>query len=178
MLGARKGGDFYADPLVGFRTWRMDLAKLELTGVVYPTAVWPAIEDASAVCLHPGDHQHLPNHVPVKECMCGFYGYWDYQQVRDSMSCGFEPISTVRGVSIGWGKVWTAERGFRAKHARPVALLHWGERRNTVRQPFTEKDYEKAFEWNEMTEKIAAKYSVPIVHSPEELGEAARQYLR
>ena len=180
MLGAQQAGDFYASPLIGFRTWRMDEEALALTGVVMCNFHWPAVEDASAVCLPFSSHRKQPHDtrvVPVKECNCGFYGYKDWDVLRHASTCAGNHVNSIRGAAIGWGKCWLAEKGWRAKYARPVALLHWPERRNAIRDPFSPHEHAaQAFKWNEIAGQIAERYGIPIVHSPADLEDIARQY--
>jgi hypothetical protein len=178
MIGMKTGGDFYCTPVIGYRLWLVT-EKLELTGCIHPVT-WPEAEHAVAECqapiwpiMHNKLPQHAPNVVPVKECGCGFYGFWDYPTLQASKVCYSDHIQTVRGVVAGWGKVWTAERGWRAKYAQPLAFLHWPERRSAVRDEFLPEHYEDAFKWNEIVAKTAEKHNVPIVHSPAELHDAA-----
>ena len=181
MIGEETGGDFYAQPLIGYRTWRMDPDTLDLQGIIMPYR-WPADEDASAECrlkelLGNEKNPHVPAVVPVRDCNCGFYGYSSYPFLQSRAGWLGSPLRYVRGAVIGWGKAWTHERGWRAKHARPVALLHWSERRDSLLRPFEDRDVDKALEWTGICAQIAERYGIPVVLSQEELEQAARDYV-
>lgn len=186
MIGKGEDFKFYAEPLIGYRIWRMDDEELLLRGCVH-TQEWPVEEDATAICLrsrrythHPyyAEKPHKPNYVPVKGCGCGFYGYFDYEFLQRSRAPGGQRLMSLRGVVIGWGKGLLAEHGWRAKHARPVALLHWPERRRNVHEPFHESDEEDCHLWNGIAMRIAERYNVPYVRTAAELEEAAYQIVR
>jgi hypothetical protein len=198
MLGDQEDSvQFSIEPVVGYRTWRMT-EDLDLVGVVYSKAIWPFPADARAECLHYGratswaawhgpegdleqlPPKHKPSQVPVKDCNCGFYGYWSYPIVQARSVSMFSTIQTLRGVCLGWGKTWLAEHGWRSKYARPIGFLSWPERRNNVRNPFkqvTEEDRKETDHWNRVAEQIAIRYNVPLVETPSELLDIAESYV-
>jgi hypothetical protein len=183
MIGKQaEGVEFYAEPMIGFRTWRVrDLEDLgpSLLGCIY-TARWPEGPDMVARCLHRNaEKKHKPGQVPVKNCDCGLYGYWDYKGVQDYGHFG-SYLELVRGVVIGWGKGWRAQHGFRTKRARPVAFLRWPERRANPRDIFDPSSLaaEKAAQMNELIEEVAERYGVIMVDSPNELLDAGLAYVR
>jgi hypothetical protein len=182
MLGTQRELEFWIEPLVGYRTWRMS-EDLEIKAVAHDI-VWPVVEDAAAICLkqHPrradGSALHRPNDVPVKTCMCGFYGYWTIDDLR-TRSLWTDKVIAVRGAVVGWGKAWTAEYGWRAKYARPVALLDWPERRRLVQNPFDpERDGATADKWNAIAAQIAERYNIPLVSNYVDLRKIAEAYGR
>lgn len=172
--------DFFIEPEIGFRIWRMGEDDLTLRGTVVDRYVWPHIEDAAAECMpfpnfiEPESIPHKPAVVPVRDCNCGFYGYSTYADLQDHQY--WQPLRIVRGVVVGWGKTWTAEHGWRCKFARPVALLAWPERRITVTEPFGRAHMHDRDKWEEVLRHIAVRYNIPVCHSPEELDLIANGY--
>ena len=180
MLGDQAEGTFYAEALIGYRTWMMT-EGLDLIGVGHPQ-LWPHVDDATALCTRAltksKPEVHRPNDVPVKACGCGFYAFWTPEIVRASSFPWQNKLISVRGAAIGWGKMRSAEKGWRAKYARPVALLRWPERRSNVLTPYDDQVHgEKARHWNEISELIAVRYNVALVDSYEALEAAAHDYL-
>jgi hypothetical protein len=196
MLGDQEDSvQFSIEPVVGYRTWRMT-EDLDLVGVVYSKAIWPFPSDARAECLYYGSGsgggvgwslssskdaerpcKHKPTQVPVKDCNCGFYGYWTYPILQERCVTSFSAIQTLRGVCLGWGKTWLAAHGWRAKYARPIGFLAWPERRNAVRVPYKPELREESDHWNRVAEQVAIRYNVPLVDTPSELLDIAESYV-
>lgn len=180
------GPELTIEPFVGFRSWRMREDPPALTGVLYSNWEWPPIEDAAAVCsAHPlgmsgaKRDKHLSANVPVKDCMCGLYGYDEYKLVQQTGWMG--PESIARGVVIGWGKGWRHKRGWRTKFARPVGLLWWPDRHRMRIGGYgpkgpTAEDKKIGSHWNGVMLAIAKRYNVPVMSTVEELGATARSY--
>ena len=110
-------------PLVGFRQWR--LAGGGLTSV-YDGAPWPD-GCLTARC----DRGHGASEVPVKDCSCGVYAYYD--PCPRTASAGTPDL--VGGAVIVWGRIEAHIYGLRAEHARVIALelpLSRGRKRRAV----------------------------------------------
>jgi hypothetical protein len=182
-LGTKKEASFYVEPLLGYRTWEMTDDPPELHGCFHK-ALWPTPDegrDARALCLATESESrgvpHKPSVVPVLGCQCGFYAYWTYEILQKRSSSCSPALVSLRGVVIGWGKAIRAENGWRAKRARPVALLHWPERRRKVQEAYGRDDLADAAHWNDVARAIAERYDVPYVEDPADLESAARYYL-
>lgn len=100
-------------------------------------------------------------------CTCGFYAYDMYEEAAmhaDGVwGQGYLP-GVARGAVIGWGKAIVASRGWRARYARPVALLRW-------------EDDHRARAYNETILAAAERYHLPLFDTPRELYSAACEYL-
>jgi hypothetical protein len=115
-----------ASPLVGFRAWKVkdDL----LTPCWQSSNTWETVT-AHAVCRAPycmptwSRPPHVePRHkdaAPNGSCTCGIHGYYaadpNLNGAREPRGCW--------GMIVAWGKIIECERGFKAQHARIVALL-------------------------------------------------------
>lgn len=99
--------------LRGYRSWKVTL-EMGLVSVSHDY-VWPPTLEAT--CARSGVHL-----VPDPNCSCGIYACHqpDDEQVRGRSE--LHPGSTVTGVIEAWGRVQLGARGFRAQHARVVAL--------------------------------------------------------
>jgi hypothetical protein len=97
-------------PLVGFRQWRL---TAEGPTSVYDGEPWPDAR-ITARC----DRGHDPAEVPVKDCSCGVYAYYDPCPRTASAATP----DLVGGAIVVWGWVEAHAYGMRAKHARIVAL--------------------------------------------------------
>lgn len=172
----------YTEPIAGFRTWLMDEKEPLIKGVVH-NLVWPSDEDPTAECRkhHRPTGEMMPgkrktrHKVPSLKCQCGFWAYEDYATLQKAGNyCWGSMIKSVRGVMIAWGRVQLTERGFRAEHARPVALLEWRDRRHRPQQwQFDKKEQIVRDFWNDRLEKIATTYNVPLLGTEQELIEFA-----
>jgi hypothetical protein len=110
---------FVPGTLRGYRQWRVNLGMgLESVSGGY---VWPPTLDAVCTARRwPGgsnDHE-----APHEGCACGIYAcHWPTDdQVMDASV--LHPGRTVTGVVEAWGRVQLGARGFRAQHARIIAL--------------------------------------------------------
>jgi hypothetical protein len=109
--------------LVGFRQWRLATGGLES---VYGGASWPA-GCLTARC----DRGHCDEEVPVKECTCGVYAYYDPCPRTASAATP----DLIGGAIVVWGRIEAHMYGMRGKHARVVALelpLSRGRKRRAV----------------------------------------------
>jgi hypothetical protein len=120
----------YQVPAIGWRTWRVGT---DATGAVLEGAFsgvpWDP-DTTHAVChLCPsgiaGQHP-----VPAASCECGLYAFGTpddalrYLVMPPDEIDGGGPPPLVAGAVIGWGRiVQHGSQGWRAQHARPVALL-------------------------------------------------------
>ena len=99
-----------ARPVVGFRAWTFG-ADARLRPVDFGASVvdaW-AVGATSAVCTtsHP---------APDAACTCGLHA-------QHALPAGADSPWRVLGAVQLWGRVVVHERGLRAAHARPLALL-------------------------------------------------------
>ena len=121
-------------PLLGFRKWRVGANKR-----LYPmtdNAPWsPGIN--YSFCQ--GDHD-----APKKNCECGFYAWYNYEDNRKSSYDG------VIGAIAGVGEAQFHKTGFRISEAQIIAL--YSER---------ESDFERLKE-------IAKNYGIPFFNDSEE----------
>lgn len=99
--------------LRGYRAWKVTL-EMGLVSVSHDY-VWPPTLEAT--CARSGVHP-----VPAPTCSCGIYACHQPgdEQVRGRSE--LHPGSTVTGVIEAWGRVQLGARGFRAQHARIIAL--------------------------------------------------------
>jgi hypothetical protein len=114
------------EPIVGYRVWapRGD----ELRGTT--GEAWP-VGDQTARCL-----EHEEHAAPEGDCACGVYAL-HRKPVR-------VPAGSVLGAVVAWGRLEVHMDGFRAAHARPLALARAGT------------DLPRL-------ECLAARYQVPLV---------------
>jgi hypothetical protein len=61
---------------------------------------------------------HAEKVVPVEECACGFWAYWEDASAAVLSQSARQAV----GIMEGWGKILIGDRGFRAQYARIVAL--------------------------------------------------------
>ena len=119
---SRPGYWWSPQPVLGFRIW--ELLGGHLTGVRLP---WFAPE-LSAVCLHKrGSEQHPVPH-DVRACgrpPCGIYALKDVERIREGMChvLGRGRTVAAAGVVEMSGRVIEHSGGYRAEHARVVALV-------------------------------------------------------
>ena len=110
-------------PVVGFRQWRL------VDGMptsMYDGAAWPE-GSITAGC----DRGHNPADVPVKDCSCGVYAYYDPCPRTASAATP----DLIGGAVVVWGRVEAHIYGMRGEHARIVAFelpLSRGRKRRAV----------------------------------------------
>lgn len=120
-------------PVVGWRTWRVRRAGEEaaLEGL-HSSDCWDPGTTHARCRRCPPWMAHL-HRVPDPACECGLYAFSTLEEAlqllmrhaRTLRGCGQPP--PVAGAVIGWGTVVQHGRhGWRAQHARPVALLDTG----------------------------------------------------
>jgi hypothetical protein len=118
-----------AEPLVGFRRWGCRRGGLYsgifVAGRFIPNpalslvaprarpAPWPTGEDRPAKCFAVRGHE-----APYRDCRCGYSAYYALPEEPE-----LPAPEAVWGAVVAWGRIVECERGFRARYARPVALL-------------------------------------------------------
>ena len=118
-----------AEPLVGFRRWGCRRGGLysgifvagrfvpnPALGMVAPRAPqrpWPTDHDRVAKCFALRGHD-----APHRDCRCGFSAYYALTAEPE-----LPAPEAVWGAIVAWGRIVECETGFRAQHARPLALL-------------------------------------------------------
>ena len=61
--------------------------------------------------------------VPMKECSCGFWAYYDPNgQYMSTVGTDTNALFAFEGIVKSWGKVIAGPRGFRAQYAKIVAI--------------------------------------------------------
>jgi len=138
-------------PLVGYREWslrRIGDPSPELFSLFHPT-VWPSDRPLTATCLRPlsWPYRAGPGHrdVPDDSCECGIYAYLrpDFETLHGARG------PKVRGIVVGWGRYVLGSSGWRAQHARLLALLEHPGHPEALR-------------------RIATRFGVPVVASLED----------
>lgn len=109
--------------LRGYREWKYDEVG-QLRPITFHSKIWRGGEQTAKCgvppcpnpesCLEPAWH-HSPVPAPVQECTCGVYAYLAPNPLRRRPGVVFGAIEA-------WGKVVIHETGFRAQHARVIAL--------------------------------------------------------
>jgi hypothetical protein len=97
-------------PLVGFRQWRLMDGLLT---AVYDGAPWPDGQ-ITARC----ERGHGSDEVPVKDCTCGVYAYYDPCPRTASAATA----DLIGGAVLLWGRIEAHAYGMRGKHARIITL--------------------------------------------------------
>jgi len=129
LCGATSGRPLVAGTLRGYRKWlalrsvpeQSDL--LPLASVAIRDVVWS--ETLSARCLASGVEYFdasYAHRAPERACRCGIYAWY---QPGDPNMTG---TGGVFGVIEASGLIFMGTRGFRAEHARIVAVLAYGPR--------------------------------------------------
>ncbi len=151
-------------PVVGWRTWRAQptTAGAVLEGVHTRERWEPGTTHAGCRSCPPWLANLHP--VPSKSCQCGLYAFsapdeaLHHLQTPGHATDVGERAQLVAGAVIAWGRVVQhGAQGWRAQHARPVALLDSG---------------------HPLLETLALHYRVPLVSArglrllPLEYGEA------
>lgn len=121
------------EPLVGVRGFLLS-GEGELCSVVMPLT-WPKASVGPAICYSRPDGDasskwyaardpSIPDHAaPRGDCKCGFCAYHPGALVPLSVSAFSLSSASVLGVVIGYGMVLPGTKGWRASHARVMALL-------------------------------------------------------
>ena len=118
-----------AVPLVGFRRWGVRRGGLYsgifVAGRFVPNPAlhmvaprarpqpWPTEDIRVAKCFALRGHE-----APHRDCNCGFSAYYALPEEPDLPS-----PEAIWGAVVAWGEIVECERGFRARFARPIALL-------------------------------------------------------
>jgi hypothetical protein len=118
-----------AQPLVGFRRWGcrrgglysgifvagrfLDNPALRMIAPRTRPMPWPTGEDRVAKCFRLAGHE-----APHRDCTCGFSAYYALPAEPE-----LPAPEAVWGAIVAWGRIVECETGFRAQHARPIALL-------------------------------------------------------
>ena len=121
-----------AEPLVGFRRWGARRGGLysgifvagrfipnPALGMISPRVAqhpWPTDHDRPAKCFALRGHD-----APFRDCNCGYSAYYALPGEPE-----FAAPEAVWGAVVCWGRIVECETGFRAEHARPIALLDAG----------------------------------------------------
>jgi hypothetical protein len=120
-----------AEPLVGWRYWRIDRRGL-LTSLGAGRQVWTPGEALRARCrrarLDPFDERWrlvdgfswMPHGAPDESCVCGIYAARDLDTLRSQRLFGLRYMAAGE-VSL-WGKVIPGEHGYRAELAYPRSI--------------------------------------------------------
>lgn len=154
-----------AQPLVGFRRWGarhgalysgifvagrfMPNPALRMVAPRVRPVPWPHDEDRVAKCFALGGHD-----APHRDCNCGFAAYYDLPAEPEMPA-----PEAVWGVIAAWGRVVECEHGFRARFARPIALL---------KHRYPDDVYERG----RRLENAADAYEIPLLERAELLAYA------
>lgn len=98
-----------SEPIVGFRSWYVR-GTGQLRSLAYST-VWEPGETMTAKC------RLLCGACPHKACRCGIYAFRELDSISPRRAGTY-----VTGAVELSGRIVEHELGFRAQHARPVAL--------------------------------------------------------
>lgn len=117
-------------PVVGWRTWRLRASGegAVLEGV-HSGVRWD-LGTTHAGCRRCPSWMAGLHPVPASSCECGLYAFsapddaLHYLVTPPDTLDGSDPAPLVAGAVIAWGRIVRHEQeGWRAQHARPVALL-------------------------------------------------------
>ena len=107
------------EPLVGevlgLRTFRVDDSGLLLP--LYSSGAWYDGPNTAQCAPPTGHHDRAPHAVPADDCECGFYAYGTPEAARQNRH-----LRHVQAVVSCWGGLVAGTQGFRAEHARIVAV--------------------------------------------------------
>lgn len=143
---------FFAEPVIGFRSWKLNAALIALSGRIVP-AQWEFKKPTQARC-HEGFFRkaQIGEHgSPDAACTCGLYSYLS-QEILEDRQVGSE--RAVMGAVVAWGKICVHEQGFKAEFARPLCLAL------PVLPPGTK--FIQA-SWNDLAHKVAENYTIPFL---------------
>ncbi len=113
---AELAAEFVAEPIIGWRAWRLDPREggYLLRSLTQDGRPWPAREPLRAACLR--GEAHGP--APALPCRCGIYAWRD----PGSLEVGRWARGSVLGTVALWGRVVEHDRGYRAELAYPQRL--------------------------------------------------------
>lgn len=143
---------FFAEPVIGFRSWKLNAGLIALSGRIVPVQ-WEFRKATQAHChegffkkAETGEHKS-----PDAACTCGLYSYHSLEILEDRQ-IGSE--RAVMGAVAAWGKICVHEQGFKAEYSRPLCLampaLPPGTR-------FIQSS------WRDLADKVAENYSIPLL---------------
>jgi hypothetical protein len=129
-----------AEPIVGWRYWRLDRGHRRLSSLTGHTQEWPPNRAFTAICRYarrdPSDFRYRyagggePSHhdAPAEGCTCGVHAARDLKNLRARMLFGLG-LMVVGEVSL-WGKVIPGTRGvpvevvaYREVAASPIEMI-------------------------------------------------------
>jgi hypothetical protein len=136
-----------AEPIIGWRLWRIHRATGLLESLIYLGHVWMPGKPMRAFCTVPDlsafvDGKRLPPHdAPRMDCDCGIYAFSDMDGLIDYLgevaktlrsgsasSENFDPArSLVAGAVYLWGRVVVCSSGYRAEFAYPARIYRFTE---------------------------------------------------
>ena len=106
-----------AEPLVGWRLWRVRGARLESWAASY---AWDPTDNL-ARCLAPVRRCVT---APGRGCKCGFWGLFSPLSCIDRARAERTERSSVLGLIRSWGEVAVhGQEGFRSEHSRVICLF-------------------------------------------------------
>ena len=147
---SRRGYWWSPQPVLGFRIW--ELLGVHLSGAASQPWIAPEL---SAVCLNkPGSEQRPVPH-DVSACRrppCGIYALKDVERIREALGqvLGGGCAVAAAGVVEMSGRVIEHSRGYRAQHARVIALV-----------VFTASGRWTQLDWFEDPDTLTALFSDP-----------------
>jgi hypothetical protein len=121
-----------AEPIIGWRYWRLDRHRRQLASLTGHTEVWPVRRAFQAACRYArrdptdiryqfvGGFKRARHDAPEEGCTCGIYAARDLKNLRAKMLFGLGLM--VVGEVAMWGKVIPGTRGYRAQFAYPRRL--------------------------------------------------------
>lgn len=165
--------------VIGYRQWRVTV-ELELRAAHKSTQKWTR-GDNTAVCIPDNDAltgrpRKACKHSPSEDCNCGIYALHDPSdfwygkggskngRLGFALSSDTDPL--VSGVIIAWGALQVHHGGFRAQHARIVALALPESPRDAAVARAAASAYAVPCVPIEELPGIASEFGIPI---PEEL---------
>lgn len=114
-----------AGTIRGFRSFRILPAGPTLTGLVHEDMWFPGDNTAKCHCFTWPPPVHTPGSLSVE---CGFYAYTNGESDYAVTDCGAVNCrvceTSANAVIEAWGTVTVGTRGFRAQHARIVAITN------------------------------------------------------
>lgn len=150
--------DLYAgDPVIGFRSWRIDNDAPILRARMTDTA-WNKDTPTKATCIpsqfrHMTDKAPLDHEAPNEYCSCGIYGWYDSTPLNLEEFRGLPPgdfnDQMIFGTIVVWGRIHFHEFGFKAEYAKPVAL--------------TDHNLLRSDGFKETLRQISREYEIPIM---------------
>lgn len=157
--------DFYVNPVVGVRTWNMNVADLGLEALTSRES-WPVHEPLISRHHQFYEFRYGAACPPGRPCAsCGIWAFDNYASVESHRANVGHPwpdylkqISEVRGLVAGWGTVHLATKGWRAGKAYPLALFEWTTPPESV--------WRGAF-FHAAMHATAERYGIPVITADE-----------